>query len=95
MGEVLRRESGYYLLAYEPAEGSFKDKKFNQIEVKVKIPDLNVSYRAGYVGVPDSDVVKPKRKSTESDLYDAIASPLPTGAGSRRPRDHRRRAHAA
>ncbi|MEQ1607221.1 MAG: VWA domain-containing protein [Pyrinomonadaceae bacterium] len=77
MGEILRRESGYYLLAYEPAEGSFKDKKFNQIEVNVKIPDLKVSYRAGYIGVPDAEVVKRKSKSTESDLYDAIASPLP------------------
>lgn len=77
MGEVLRRESGYYLLAYEPAEGSFKDKKFNKIEVKVNIPDLNVAYRAGFVGVPDAEVVKRKSKSTESDLYDAIASPLP------------------
>lgn len=77
MDNVLKRESGYYLLSYEPSEGSFKDKKFNKIEVNVKIPDLSVSYRAGYVGVPDSEVAKPKRKSTESDLYDAIASPLP------------------
>ena len=77
MDDVLKRETGYYLLAYEPAEGSFKDKKFNQIEVNVKIPDLKVNYRAGYIGVPDAEVVKRKSKSTESDLYDAIASPLP------------------
>ncbi|MFT3743092.1 MAG: VWA domain-containing protein [Pyrinomonadaceae bacterium] len=77
MSEVLRRESGYYLLAYEPGEGAFKDKKFNKIEVNVKIPDLKVSYRAGYIGVPDTEIVKRKSKSAESDLYDAIASPLP------------------
>lgn len=77
IGEILRRESGYYLLAYEPAENSFKDKRFNKIEVNVKIPDLNVAYRGGYIGVPDAEVVKRKSKSTESDLYDAIASPLP------------------
>lgn len=76
MAEILRRETGYYLLAYEPGDGSFKDKKFNKIEVKVKIPDFNVAYRAGYIGVPDAEIVRPKRKSTESDLYDAIASPL-------------------
>lgn len=77
LGNVLRREAGYYLIAYEPDENSFKDKKFNKIEVNVKIPDLKVSYRAGYVGIPDAEAARPKRKSADSELYEAIASPLP------------------
>ena len=77
MGEILRRETGYYLLAYEPADDSFKSKKFNSIEVKVKVPDLKVGYRSGYVGVPDEAARPVKRRSADSDLYEAIAAPLP------------------
>jgi VWFA-related protein len=77
LADVLRRESGYYLLAYEPADDTFKNKKFNKIDVNVKIPDLRVDYRAGFVGVPDAEATRPKRKSADSELYEAIASPLP------------------
>lgn len=76
IGRILKRETGYYLLAYEPAQGTFRSKKFNKIEVKVKRPDINVAYRSGFVGVPD-DTAKPKRKSESSELYEAIAAPLP------------------
>lgn len=77
VGDMLRREAGYYLIAYEPDENSFKDKKFNRIEVKTKIPDLKVAYRAGYVGVPDVETARAKRRHADSELYDAIISPLP------------------
>ncbi|MEJ7623518.1 MAG: VWA domain-containing protein [Pyrinomonadaceae bacterium] len=76
MGEILRRETGYYLLAYEPGDESFKDKRFNKIEVKLNVPDLKVAYRAGFTGVVDAEA-KPKRRSGDSELYEAIASPLP------------------
>ena len=38
--EDLALETGYYLIAYEPSNDTFKDKKFNKIEIKVKNPDL-------------------------------------------------------
>ena len=76
MGEILRRETGYYLLAYEPNDETFKGKKFNSIEVKVKPPELKVAYRSGFTGVPD-ETAKPKRRTGDSELYEAIAAPLP------------------
>jgi len=75
MGRILERETGYYLLAYEPADDTFKDKGFNKIEVKLKVPDLNVSYRAGFTGVVDV-AAKPSRRTGDSELYEAIAAPL-------------------
>ena len=79
MASILDRESGYYLIAYEPDEGSFKGKNFNEIDVKVMRPDLRVQHRSGFIGVADAnaDGSKPVRKSEYSELYEAIAAPLP------------------
>ncbi len=74
---ILQNESGYYLLAYEPEDETFKGKNFNKIEVKVNVADLNVSLRSGFMGVVDAEAPKRKKKSAESDLYEAIAAPLP------------------
>ncbi len=74
----LATETGYYLIAYQPSEETFKNKKFNKIEVKVKQPGLKVVSRTGFLGVAEQ-TAKPKRKSEDSDLYEAIAAPLPTG----------------
>ncbi len=74
---ILENESGYYLLAYEPDAETFKGKKFNKIEVKVRVPYLTVSHRSGFIGVADTIAPKRKKASAESDLYDAIAAPLP------------------
>jgi VWFA-related protein len=77
MAKVLRQGSEYYLLAFEPDEGTFKNKKFNRIEVKVNRPELKVAYRSGFIGVPDAPAQQVKRKSGDSELYEAIAAPLP------------------
>jgi VWFA-related protein len=74
--KALSIETGYYLIAFEPAEGTFKNKKFNKVEVKVKRPGLRVVSRGGFIGVLDQDV-KAKPRSENSDLYEAIVSPLP------------------
>ncbi len=76
IAKTLERESGYYLLAYEPDENTFKGKSFNTIDVKVKLPDLNVSHRSGFIPTVDAAPVRRKSKSAESDLYEAIAAPL-------------------
>ncbi|MEQ1645032.1 MAG: VWA domain-containing protein, partial [Pyrinomonadaceae bacterium] len=76
MGEILRRETGYYLLAYEPNDETFKGKKYNSIEVKIKQPELKVAYRSGFIGVAD-ETAKPKKRTGDSELYEAIAAPLP------------------
>src|ERR1035437_1402842 len=74
---ALRAEKGYYLIAYEPDDETFRGKNFNKIEIKVNRPDVKVISRPGFYGVPDK--VRVARKQTEnSDLYEAIAAPLPT-----------------
>jgi VWFA-related protein len=78
---ALNAEKGYYLIAYEPEDDTFKGKKFHDIEVKVKRPDLKARSRSGFSALTDEVVTRntprPKPKSAESDLYDAITAPLP------------------
>ena len=76
IGKLLKREKGFYLVAYEPDGETFKGKKFNNIDVKVTRPNLNVVTRSGFVGVPD-EAIKPKKKSGDSELYEAIIAPIP------------------
>jgi VWFA-related protein len=78
---ALNSERGYYLLAYEPDSETFKGKKFHEIEVKVKGSGLQARSRSGFSAVTDETVSRnaprPKPKSAESELYEAIAAPLP------------------
>ncbi len=74
--QALETETGYYLIAYDPADEAFKSKKFNKVKVKVKRPDLKVVSRSGFVGVEDEDT-KRKYKTADSELYEAISAPLP------------------
>jgi VWFA-related protein len=74
--KALSIETGYYLLAYEPSDETFKGKKFHKIQVKLKRPELKVISRSGFEGII-SESVKPKRRSENSELYEAIAAPLP------------------
>lgn len=74
--KAMSYETGYYLLAYEPDDDTFKSKKFNKIEVKVKRDGLKVVSRTGFLGFV-TETAKPKRRSENSELYEAIASPLP------------------
>lgn len=74
--KALSLETGYYLLAYEPDDDTFKSKRFNKIEVKVKRDGLKAISRTGFFGFV-TETEKPKRRSANSELYDAIASPLP------------------
>lgn len=74
--KALSLERGYYLLGYEPDDDSFNGKDFHKIDVRVKRPDAKVATRAGFLAKPDTDV--PTRlKSADSELYQAIAAPLP------------------
>ncbi|HMJ08539.1 MAG TPA: VWA domain-containing protein, partial [Pyrinomonadaceae bacterium] len=73
---ALSTEKGYYLVAYDPGDESFKGKNFNKIEINVKRPGLKVTSRAGFVGTKPSTTATAKR-SGDSELYEAIAAPLP------------------
>lgn len=74
--KALSLEQGYYLLAYEPDKDTFRSKKFNKIEVSMKRPDLRAISRAGFMGITDEGV-KPTKRTGDSELYEAIAAPLP------------------
>lgn len=73
---ALSLEKGYYLLGYEPDDETFKNKNFNKIEIKLKRPDLRVSSRAGFLGRIDEESAA-KKRTGDSELYEAIAAPLP------------------
>lgn len=72
----LEVEKGYYLLAYEPEDETFKGKNFNRIEIRVNRPELRVISRAGFLGVVDQ--TSERKKTGDSELYEAIVAPLPT-----------------
>lgn len=69
-------EQGYYLLGYEPDDDAFKGKDFHKIEVKVSRPGAKVASRAGFLAKPDVETAS-AFKSVDSELYQAIAAPLP------------------
>lgn len=74
--QALSLEKGYYLLAYEPDDETFKGKKFHNIEIKVKRPDLRVLSRAGFLGKTESET-RTKPRTGDGELYEAIVAPLP------------------
>ncbi len=69
-------EKGYYLLAYEPSDETFRSKKFNKIKARVSRPGLRVISRSGFMGIPDQ-TAKVKKRTGDSELYEAIVAPLP------------------
>ena len=74
LGEALEDQRAYYLLGYNPGEGSF-DRKFHKIEVRVLRPGLRVRSRAGYMGVED----RPGRRTLEPSsrrIVSALLSPF-------------------
>lgn len=73
---ALSLERGYYLLAYEPDDDTFKSKNFNSIEIRSRRPGLKVLSRAGFVGSV-TEAAKQKKRTGDSELYEAIVAPLP------------------
>jgi len=73
---ALALEKGYYLLAYEPDEDTFKGKDFHKLEIRLARPELKVSSRAGFIGTVDEP--SKKKRSVDSDLYEALVAPLPS-----------------
>ena len=74
--KALGLEQGYYLLGYEPDDDTFKGKDFHRIEVNVRRLGVKVMSRSGFLAKPDTDAA-PKLKSADSELYRAVAAPLP------------------
>lgn len=73
----LNQEKGYYRIGYQPDEDTFKGKRFNKIEIKVKRPELKVRSHSGFVGVTDESLRAKTKRTGDSELYEAIIAPLP------------------
>jgi VWFA-related protein len=54
--ETLDSQNGYYILAYQPDAETFdaEKRRFNKLSVKVKRPNVNVSYRSGFFNVAET-----------------------------------------
>ncbi|MGB7069717.1 MAG: VWA domain-containing protein [Pyrinomonadaceae bacterium] len=72
---ILDADKGYYLIAYEPDDETFKGKEFHKIEVKANRPDLATTSRKGFYGRSNNDS-KPVFKTADSELFRAIGSPF-------------------
>jgi len=73
LSKVLRRNNGYYLLAYTPQNDVF-DGKFRKLQVKVKRDGARVYTREGYFARENGGRQEPKTK--EEALLFAAKSPL-------------------
>lgn len=71
-------DQSYYLVAYEPEEGSFDPKKlrFNKIEIKVDRPGTKVRYRSGFFNVGDNTLKAAKQPTPFQSIADALLSPF-------------------
>ena len=73
---ALDEQAGYYLLAYLPDSDTFDPakRKFNKLEVKVKRPGLDVSYRSGFFNSTTNEAAP--RLSVERQIAAALVSPF-------------------
>ena len=55
--ETLDSQNGYYIVGYQPAADTFDadKRKFNKLNVKIKRPNVNVSYRSGFFNVAETE----------------------------------------
>jgi VWFA-related protein len=85
MGQALRETSGYYLVAWRPANTGDGKPRFSNIEVKLKDrPDLVVRSHAGFFDSgaktdksTSSAAAPAKTKTVEDHLLDIIRAPYP------------------
>jgi VWFA-related protein len=74
---ALEEQSGYYLIGYLPNSETFDPakRKFNKLEVKLKRPDLKVSYRSGFFSTA-SAATPASALSVEERMANALMSPF-------------------
>ncbi len=74
--ETLDSQNGYYLLAYQPTADTFdpNQRRFNKLAVKVKRPNVDVSYRSGFFNIAEESREK-KNVTPELTLLENIFSP--------------------
>lgn len=82
LNRVLDDQKGFYLLAYEPDQATFRMQAgrpaFHRLRVEVKRPGLRVRYRNGFYGIPDAEA-RPGARTPGQRLAAAITSPFASG----------------
>ena len=84
MGKVSADSSGYYLIGYQPEEGTFTPGKngdvFHKLEVRVKRSGLHVRSRAGFFNFPNPPKDEPRTplmlKTRQGQIESAFNSPF-------------------
>ncbi|HEV8429860.1 MAG TPA: VWA domain-containing protein [Pyrinomonadaceae bacterium] len=71
LNKILARSRGYYLLAYTPTEKF--DRKYHELKVKVKRPDVRVFHHDGYAAREDRPLAE---RTKEEQIVAAARSPL-------------------
>ncbi len=58
--DTLDSQNGYYIVGYQPDAETFNadKRKFNKLSIKVKRPNVNVSYRSGFFNVAETESEK-------------------------------------
>ena len=75
VSKILDSQTGYYLIAYEPGDDTFKGKDFHKIDIKVTRPELRVVSRKGFYGRTDKES-QPVYKTADSPLFQALSTPF-------------------
>jgi len=71
---IIADQKGFYLLGYRPQSATF-DRRYHQLEVRVKRPGLRVRYRRGFFGIKDEEA-RPVRRTRYEQLLGALTSPF-------------------
>ncbi len=80
LDRVLEDQKGYYLLGFQPPEGTFQEKhktrSFHGIKVRVKRAGLHVRSRSGYFGETDEETKLQQPKTMVDQMRAAMLSPF-------------------
>ncbi len=76
LNSMLNSQNGYYLLAYQPDSDTFdaKNRRFNKLTVKVKRPNVNVTYRSGFFNIAENSN-QDKSNANDSVFVQKLLSP--------------------
>lgn len=75
MRAALNDQAGFYLLGYDPGDGTF-DRKFHKISVKVKRKDLTVRSRSGFMGFDEKPPLPPTELTRQQHVVKALQTPF-------------------
>ncbi len=71
-------DQSYYLVSYEPDQGTFDpaSRKFNELSVKVLRPGAKARYRSGFYGVSTENIKPEKSQTVGQRMMRALVSPF-------------------